>query len=330
MAVMLGLDALHGVISTLDAIGLLDASLVHEAAGRTFVSPKYVTDFEGGAMRMLFAADYEAGYFATKAYHNIQGVGTRYVVSLYRLRDGALLALLDGGLITDLRTGAASGVIARKVPVAGPVTVGILGSGHQARTQLASLAAVYPVASAAVFSPNAGHREAYARATSATLGIEVTPVASAEEAVRGKSVVAAASSARGKEPILRGEWLAGCRLLCAVGNTRKQFAEVDTQCFRDAKLVVMDSVHALEEAGELVQAVKAGALPESKRATLAQVATGSVAVPPDGLVVFKSVGTALQDLSLAARYFELVGKRATLPSASDVASLKQQVPTKAK
>ena len=141
MAVMLGYEALDGVIGMRDAIGLLEQALTHEAAGSTTVSPKFVTDFTGGAMRMLFAADQQAGYCATKAYHSIQGAGTRYVVSLYRLKDGELLALLDGQIITDLRTGAASGVAARRVPIAGAVSVGVIGSGHQAHTQLEALQA---------------------------------------------------------------------------------------------------------------------------------------------------------------------------------------------
>jgi len=325
MAVMLGFEALRGVIGMRDAIELLEETLAHEAAGRTFVSPKFNADFEGGSMRMLFAADYQAGYGATKAYHTIRGAGTRYIVSLYRLKDGELLALLDGQLITDLRTGAASGAVARKVRVPGPVSVGVIGSGHQARTQLEALASVYRVESAAVYSPTAGHREAFARAMSAKLGVPVTAVASAEAAARGRAVVAAASSSRSSEPVVRGEWLDRCRLLCAVGNTRRQFAEVDVQCFRDARLVVVDSLHALEEAGELRQAVASGALPEAKRATLAQVAASSVSVPQEGLVTFKSVGTALQDLALAARYYALLGARAGLPAAPDLASLKEPV-----
>jgi ornithine cyclodeaminase/alanine dehydrogenase-like protein (mu-crystallin family) len=286
------------------------------------MSPKFVTDFNGGSMRILFAADSAAGYCATKAYHSIKGAGVRYIVSLYRLKDGELLALLDGRHITDLRTGAASGVIARKVAMTGPVTVGLIGSGHQAATQLEALAAVYPVGSAAVYSPTAANREAFARRMSARLGFPVTAVDSAQAAAKGHPVVAAASSARGAEPVLRGEWLADCRLLLAVGNTRAQFAEVDVRCFQDARLVVVDSVHALEEAGELRQAIAAGALPESKRATLGKIVTGAVSVPAAGLVVFKSVGTALQDLALAARYYELIGASAGVPTATDLASVK--------
>ncbi|MGH8701463.1 MAG: ornithine cyclodeaminase family protein [Burkholderiales bacterium] len=322
MAVTLGFDALQGVLGMGDAIDLLERAFAHEAAGRAHLSPKFVSDFEGGSMRMLFAADYEAGYCAIKAYHSIQGKGVRFLVSLYRLQDGELLALLDGRTITDLRTGAASGVMARRVAVPEPVTVGLIGSGHQARAQLESLASVFRVTRAAVYSPTAANREAFAREMSEKLGFAVEAAGSAQAAVRGHPVIAAASSARGSEPVLRGEWLDRCRLLCAVGNTRRQFAEVDVRCFRGARLVVMDTPHALEEAGELRQAVEAGALPEAKRATLGQIVTGATGVPPEGLVVFKSVGTALQDLALAARYYELVGASAGVPTATDLASVK--------
>src|SRR3990172_8739184 len=180
---MLGYESLQGVLATREVIDLLERALAHEAAGKTVVSPKFITDFEGGAMRMLVAADYQAGYLATKAYHSVRGTGARYVVTLYRLQDGELLALLDGQGITDLRTGGASGVIARKVRLSGPIAVGVIGSGNQARTQLESLAAVYDVQSAAVFSPTAANREAYAREMSQKLGIPVTAVDSAEAAV---------------------------------------------------------------------------------------------------------------------------------------------------
>lgn len=315
MAVILDYATMDGALSMRDVIDLLEKALAHEAAGQTDVSQKYITEFKGGAMRMLVAADHAAGYLATKAYHSVKGAGARYVVTLYRLKDGELLAWLDGQLITDLRTGGASGVIARKVPVAGPVTVGIIGSGNQARMQLESLAAVYNVTAASVWSPTTANRDAYAREMSKKLNIKVTAAASAESAVRGHKVVAAASSARTKEPVVRGEWLGDCRLLCAVGNTRRQFAEVDAECFRRAALVVADSPHAQHEAGDLIQAVAAGALPAEKILTLAAIVGGKTAAPPTGMVAFKSVGTALQDVALAGRYFELLGERAGLARA---------------
>lgn len=323
MAVMLGHEALKGVIGMSEAIDLLEQTLRHEADGKTFISPKFNTDFGTGSMRVLVAADHDAGFLATKAYHIIEGVGVRYVVSLYRLKDGELLAILDGQLITDLRTGAASGVVARKVRVAAPVTIGMIGSGNQARTQLESLASVYPVRSASVYSPTPANRERYAREMSARLGFPVTPVDAAEAAARNHPVVVAASSARSSEPVLRGEWLAKCRLLCAVGNTRAQFAEADVPSFSGAELVVTDSPHAFEEAGDLIAVARSGSVPESRRATLSQIVSGGATIPQHGRVAFKSVGTALQDLSLAVRFYERLAAQAGTGGSRDLGGLRQ-------
>lgn len=319
MTAMLDTSALEGVISMHEAITLLEKTLPHE---NTAISPKYVTNFASGSIRILFAADEDAGYCAMKAYHNIKNVGTRYVVLLYRISDGELVATLDGRVITDLRTGAVSGVIARKVPIEGPVTVAIIGSGNQARTQLESLASAYRIEAAFVYSPTAANRARFATEMSAKLGIPVTPVDSAEAAVRGRRVVATASNARSSEPILRGAWLESCRLLCAVGNTRPNFAEADTQCFADARLVVVDTLHAVEEAGDLRQATAANALPTSKLASLAQIINGEIKVPAQGMVTFKSVGSALQDLALASRYYELLKDKPGIVNGPVIASLR--------
>jgi ornithine cyclodeaminase/alanine dehydrogenase len=325
MTVMLGFEAMRGAIGMGEAIDFLEQALAHEAAGRTVVSPKFITNFEVGAMRVLVAVDDQAGYCAMKAYHTINGVGTRYVVSLYRLLDGELLALLDGQHITDMRTGAASGVVARKVPVKGPVRVGIIGSGNQARAQLEALSAVYRIESAAVYSPTLANRERYAKEMGSRLSIPIAAVASPEVAVRGHPVVVAASSARSTEPVLRGEWLENCRLLCAVGNTRRQYKEVDERCFEVARLVIVDTPHAIDEAGDLCAAVEARALPESKCKTLAQLMTGQIDVPQTGLVVFKSVGSALQDLALAVPYYERLGGLASQSAVADLGSLRAPV-----
>ena len=323
MALMLGAEALEGVITTREAIDLLEAMSAHEADGRTFASPRLNSTFEGGWMRMMFAADYASGYAATKAFHMITGTGVRYVVSLYRLSDGELLAVLDGRLITDLRTGAASGVVARKVRIDDPVTVGVIGAGHQSRTQLETLASVYKVESATVYSPTAENRERFAKQMSSRIGVKVRAADTAQSAVRGHTVVVAATSSQSSEPVLRAAWLDRCRLLSAVGSTRPQSVEVDAACFGDAAAVVVDSPRAGDEAGDLQQAVKSGVTSSESWLTLADVATGTKKLPGAGLVTFKSVGTALQDLALAARYYELLRARKDLPAATDLASLKQ-------
>jgi ornithine cyclodeaminase/alanine dehydrogenase-like protein (mu-crystallin family) len=160
------------------------------------------------------------------------------------------------------------------------------------------------------------------------LGFPVKAERSAEAATRGHAVVVAATSSQSSEPVLRAAWLDRCRLLCAVGSTRPQSIEVDEGSFRAAKAVVVDTMRAGEEAGDLHYAVKSGAVTSEQQITLAQVAAGTARLPDTGLVAFKSVGTALQDLALAVRYFELLRGRKDLPGALDLASLKKPVSAK--
>ena len=325
MAVILGARALEGVLRMGDAIDLLEAMSRHEAAGRTLIAPRQTVPVEGGWMRLMFAADYESGYAATKAFHMVRGAGVRYVVSLYRVRDGELLAVLDGRLITDMRTGAASGVAARCLKLPSSVTAGIVGSGHQARMQLEALAATLHVTGASVYSPNAQHRHAFASEMTRKLDLPVTAVDSAEAAVRGHAVVVAATNAIGAEPVLRRRWLAECRLVCAVGSTRRESIEVDAATFGDAAMVVVDSMLAAEEAGDLQQAIKKGVLGLERQVTLAQLVAQGKQTLGGGYAVFKSVGTALQDLALAARYYELLQSANGVLSAPDLATLKEPV-----
>jgi alanine dehydrogenase len=323
MALILGAEALESVIGMREAIDLLEEMSRHEAAGRTHISPRLNSSFEGGWMRMMFAADYASGHAATKAFHLVQGAGVRYIVSLYRLADGELLSVLDGRLITDLRTGAASGVVARRLRIDGPITVGLIGAGHQSRMQLEALASVYEIESARVYSPTLANRELLARQMSSKLGIPVRAEASAQAATRGQRIVVAATSSRSSEPVLRGEWLDGCRLLCAVGSTRPESIEVDADSFAAAGMVVVDTPRAAEEAGDLQHAIGVGAVRPESQVTLADVVADKAHLPDRGLVVFKSVGTALQDLALAVRFHELARARKDLPAAPDLASLKK-------
>jgi alanine dehydrogenase len=129
----------------------------------------------------------------------------------------------------------------------------------------------------------------------------------------------------GTTPVLRRRWMDECRLVCAVGSTRRESIEVDADTFGDAAIVVVDSLLAAEEAGDLQQAMATGALELGRQATLAQLVEQGKVNLAGGYAVFKSVGTALQDLALASRYYELLqrsGKGLTVP---DLASLKQPV-----
>jgi ornithine cyclodeaminase/alanine dehydrogenase-like protein (mu-crystallin family) len=158
-----------------------------------------------------------------------------------------------------------------------------------------------------------------------TLDLPVTAVDSAEAAAHGHAVVVVATNTVGAEPVLRRRWLSECRVVCAVGSTRRESIEVDAATFGDAAMVVVDSLLAAEEAGDLQQAMEKGALGLERQVTLAQLVAQGKQTLGGGYAVFKSVGTALQDLALAARYYELLQSAGGVLSAPDLASLKEPV-----
>jgi len=318
MATYIDSQTIGEILRWEQCIDLVELVSRHEAEGETFVSPKFNANFRGGSIRSLFAADYRLGYGATKIYHTIEATGSRYLVSLIALASGELLAILDGRRITDLRTGAASGVVARKLPFDRPVSVGVVGSGHQARAQIECLASVYHIQNVTVFSPTLANRKLFCRQLGEKTGIPFQSVSSAREAVSGRDVVVAASKARGREPVILREWLYGCRALFAVGNTRPQFLEVDHRCFEDAKLVIVDSLHAYDEAGELIRAAAEHMLPPDKRATLYEAVSGGAEIPKEGMIIFKSVGTGLQDLALAHHCYDVMRAQPTACTIPDL------------
>lgn len=98
--------------------------------------------------------------------------------------------------------------------------------------------------------------------------------------------------------------------------------EADSERFRKAGIIVVDSLRAAEESGDLREAAKSGAVSHTQQVTLAQVVSGEVTLPREGLVTFKSVATALQDLALAVRNYEFLRERPGLAAVPDLASIK--------
>jgi ornithine cyclodeaminase/alanine dehydrogenase len=232
-------------------------------------------------------------------------------------KSGRLLAVLEGGYITAVRTGAASGVATKYMARQNSVSAGILGSGIQAETQLEAVCVVRPINSARVFSPTPAHRESFARRMSAKLGIDVKPVGGAAEAVRGCDIVIAASSA--KQPILKGEWLAPGTHINGIGSHSTDARELDEIAVKRS-IVVVDSLEAaMREAGDLLMPMADGVIGKDHvYAELGEVVLGKKAgrAGDEEITLFKSQGLAIEDVSTAQLVYEKAkahGKGTELP-----------------
>src|SRR5262249_1173512 len=154
------------------------------------------------------------GYLAMKQYTFVRGV-LRFLVPLYEIASGELLALIEADYMGQLRTGAASGVATKYLARRDAKIAAIIGTGGQAKTQLEAMGAVRQLESACVFGRDPQRREAFAKEMSERLGISVRATASAAEAARGADIISTATTS--SQAVVHGADLATGMHINAIG-----------------------------------------------------------------------------------------------------------------
>jgi len=220
-------------------------------------------------------------------------------------RTGALVAIMDAGFLTAMRTGAVSGVATKYLARRDARTVGIFGAGVQARAQLIAMCEVRPIERAVVCDPWQEGRDRFAAEMSARLSIPVEPAGDPRACVDNDIIVAASSS---REPIFDGAWLAPGTHINGIGSHSPDARELDTVTLQRSKVVPDLAAACLVEAGDLIIPIKEGAFTEDRiHASLGEVIAGlKPGRESDGeITLFKSVGLAVQDAATAARVYAL-------------------------
>lgn len=211
-------------------------------------------------------------------------------------------ALLEGGALTAIRTGAASGAATDLLARPDSRSVAILGSGVQARTQLEAVCTARAIDSVRVYSPDARHAERFAREVRGQGPIpeDVKRAASAAEAVSGADIVCAATTS--SLPVFDDADLAPGVHINAVGSFQPHVVEIPHETILRALVVVDDRDAALAETGDLIQPIERGVYSRERiHADLGEIVLGRAAgrTSDDQVTLFKSVGIAVQDAAAA-------------------------------
>ena len=231
-------------------------------------------------------------------------------VMLFDPETGSLLAMMDGRLITEMRTAAVSAAAARALSRAGAKTLALIGSGVQAQSHLAAFKAVRPLTRVRVWSPTREHREAFAREQYEHSTVPVEAVDSAEAAARGADLIVVATSSR--TPVLRGEWLSPGAHVTGIGAFRPDWRELDAETVKRARVYVDSRAGAAAEAGDLIQAQREGAIgPHHVCGEIGEVFAGTLAGRggDDEITLFKSLGMAVEDVATAKHMYRLALER---------------------
>ena len=263
----------------------------------------------GDALTALVMPAWQPGrYFGLKVVNVAPGNAARGLPGLfatYQLFDattGASLAAIDGGELTARRTAAASALAASRLARADARRQLIVGAGRVGALLAPAMRAVRAIDDVAVWSrdPAAAVRLATSLAAA---GHPARAVADLASAVAEADIVSCATLAT--EPLVRGAWLAPGSHLDLIGGFTPAMREADDACFAGAH-VWIDTAEALAKAGDLLHPIASGALTrDDVRGTLADLCAAPVpARDPATRTVFKSVGTALEDLAAAILVYE--------------------------
>jgi ornithine cyclodeaminase/alanine dehydrogenase-like protein (mu-crystallin family) len=286
------------LLSPADAVEAVEACFGRMASGAVENRPRYRLKLEGGALAVMAAADLELGYAGAKVYAGFRD-GARFVVLLFRADSPELVAVLEADKLGQLRTGAASGVAAKHLAKSGARSLGLIGCGWQAESQLACIRAALPELEQVVAYCRTEER---LRAFCQEHGAE--PGESHQDPASCDVVVAATTS---PDPVLRGEWLQPGALVCAVGANDGRRRELDNVVLERAAFVCCDSVaDAKLESADLIEPVESGVLDWLEVHELQEVVAGEVVGRQSGddVVVFKSNGLAAWDVAVAATVFD--------------------------
>ena len=277
-----------------DALKAVEGAFLRLARGSVENRPRERLGLNGGRLAVLAASDLELGVAGTKTYAGFRD-GACFVVCLFAADRPELLAVIEADRLGQLRTGAASGVAARHLARDGAKTLGVIGCGWQAESQVACIRAALP---------SLEHVVAYCRTRERLESFCDRVGAYAGESHRDaaeQDVVVTITTSR--DPVLRGDWLAPGALVCAAGANDPRARELDNVVVERASLVLCDSVEqSKRESADLIEPVEQGVLDWLEVHELQEVVAGELPGRQRGsdIILFKSNGIAAWDIALAA------------------------------
>jgi thiomorpholine-carboxylate dehydrogenase len=280
-----------------DLIPVMEKALIDFSEGKVTQPVRSVINVDppGGFLGLMPALTREGlGLKAVTFYptNAEDGIPTHMAtIFLIDPQTGTSLAIMDGRLITEMRTAAVSAVATKLLAAPESKILAILGSGVQARSHAEALRRVRNFEEIRVWSPTWEHAKQFAEEIGAT-------AVSAEEAVRGADVVVTVTNS--KTPVLKGSWLkSGCHVN-AIGACRPDWRELDDEAMQKSVVFVDSRQGAMKESGDVI-------LSGAKiYAELGEALAGKVPPHADETTIFKSLGMAVEDIAAAMLVYRAV------------------------
>lgn len=313
-------DDVRAVLTMPDTIAVLEAAFRRQGEDETRNQPRrrVVLPDGRGVLHTMSAfvpgapGQPEAvgpGLLGLKTYTTFKD-GVRFAVLLFSAADGAPLALIEADWLGQMRTGAASGLASKYLARASVNTLGVIGTGLQARTQVIAVTAVRAFERILVYGRDEARRDAFAEEMARATGVDASPVTEAEAAIREADVVITMTTAR--DPVLHGAWLKPGAHVNAAGVNWGSRREVDDETVERSAVVAVDDLdQARIEAGDLILPASVGRFDWERAVELGAIIAGNTPgrQSEEAISLFKSVGVALEDVATAGLVYARARER---------------------
>jgi ornithine cyclodeaminase/alanine dehydrogenase-like protein (mu-crystallin family) len=282
----------ESLLTAADAVPIVEDCFRRLADGSAANMPRRKLAIPGGYYAVMAATDTELGYAGLKSYTLVEG-RLAFVVCLFELETGELAAVIEADRLGQLRTGGASGVAAKYLARSGATSVGLIGCGWQAQSQLEAIRAAVP---------GVEHAVAWCRTPQRLADFcERTGAETADGPADAGAQDIVVTATTSKDPVLRGDWLQEGALVCAIGANDPRARELDNVVLQRASFVCCDSLEqARAESGDLIEPVASGVLDWLEVHELQEVVAGETAGRQGerDIVLFKSNGVAAWDVAI--------------------------------
>jgi ornithine cyclodeaminase/alanine dehydrogenase-like protein (mu-crystallin family) len=304
MALLLDEQQVTDLLTMEMAIAAVEEALKQHGLGTAINNPRTRVRLPTGQLHMMGAALPTRGVIGYKAYTAFRGKA-RFHVMLYSTDTGELLAMLQADRLGQMRTGAASGVATKYMAQAEARSVGIFGTGWQARSQLEAVCEVRQIQSIKTFGRDAMRRQTFCAEMSQQLGILVEPADTPEAVVKGMDVVITSTNAR--DPLFDGNWLHPGVHVNAIGSNALIRREIDDTTVRRSALIVVDSKEqARLECGDLLGPLERGVIHWEQVRELGDIVAGHIPGRRESsdITLFESHGLAIWDLAAGMAVYD--------------------------
>ena len=296
-------DQVKELLPMRECLQVLEELFRQAGEGQTLNQPRSRIRMPQGLFHLMSGATGDSSAFGLKAYTTFPGP-SQAMVLLYDGVTGQLLAILEATHLGQIRTGAASGVATKYMARPDATTLGIIGTGYQARSQVAAVCGVRPIQRVRCYSRKPENREAFAEEMAEALGVTVAPVATPEECVDGVDIVVTVTNSR--RPVFPGEALKEGVHINAAGSNHWMRQEVDETTVRRCTVIVVDDLtQAKKECGDLLYPLERGIIQWEQVHELKEMVAGHVNGRPHerAITLFESQGVAIEDVAAALHVY---------------------------